>query len=157
MKITPVFLMAITLVGCGTTQVSPALSGKPGVVTAIGADGYPVVKSITITRALTAPPERAATCVAKSVDKPESAPIISTDVQVSGLAAFRNDMEGFTRTFRYTLARSNEGVYVFDRLRYTGQGTVGIEVMASKYWSPENVYAELQSITDRVDRCLRSS
>jgi len=71
-------IIATVLVGCGTKIVSKALANKEGVVTGTGADGYPVVKSITFKRPK-ADVSRVLACMQVEVDG-----LTGTPVQIDG-------------------------------------------------------------------------
>lgn len=88
----PIFftaLISLSLSACGTTTVSPEISGKKGVYTSKGPEGYPVIEAIEFPGEATDVKGGFETCVRMNVDMPES-DIISGDdfVQISGKSSF---------------------------------------------------------------------
>ncbi|WP_179053320.1 hypothetical protein [Pseudomonas hunanensis] len=153
------FLLAC-LVGCGTTSVSPAITGNPGVQTGIGPDGYPTLLSLTVKRPRSAGAEARAACVKSQVNDIEGEPVVAgASVQASAKSSFYFAAVGMSKAFRYSLLISGENgsVYKFDRLHYINDGSQGGQIKASTYWSPEYVVQELESIADRVNDCISSS
>lgn len=151
--------LLVSLAGCGTNSVSPAISGNPGVQTGIGPDGYPTLLSLTVSRPTSAGAEARASCIKSQVNDIEGAPVISGDsVQASAKSSFYFAAVGMSKSFRYSLLISggNSSVYKFDRLHYINDGSQGGQIKASTYWSPEYVVQELESIADRIDDCVRS-
>lgn len=152
-------ILIASLAGCGTNSVSPAISGNPGVKTGIGPNGYPTLISVTFDRATPAGAEARAACAKSQMNDIESTPIITgTAVQASAKTSFYFAQIGMSKELRYSLLISGEGnsVYKFDRLRYMNDGSQGGPIMASRYWSPEYVVQELESIADSIDECARS-
>lgn len=148
-----------SLVGCGTTSVSPAISDKPGIQTGTGPDGYPILISLTLNKPTPAGAEARADCAKSQMNDIEGTPVITgTSVQASAKTSFYFAQVGMSKAFRYSLSISgeNRSVYKFDRLRYIDNGNQGGPIMASKYWSPEYVVQELESIADNIDMCVRS-
>lgn len=145
------------LVGCGTTTVSPSLAGKPGVSTTTNQQGYPIITSISFDRPTKSNTSTAFACLASSIDAPESAPVkIGESLSISGRGTFFSPPSNASFAFRYTLT-ANTGQttsYVFNRMHYVGANGAGLPIMASKWWTPDAAYAELEAITIRVDECL---
>ena len=46
--VTATIFLSVVLSGCGTTNVSPAIASNPGMNTATGPNGYPVLTSVTL-------------------------------------------------------------------------------------------------------------
>lgn len=154
-----IFLSAV-LSGCGTTTVSPAIADNPGVKTATGPNGYPVLTSIAFTRPSSAKPESRAACLRSQLNDIEGSPVVSGNtVQASAKGSFYFAVVGMSKAFRYslTIRGDSNSTYVFDRLRYIDSGSQGGPLMASSYWSPEYVVKELEDITNRIDSCARGS
>ncbi|VVQ16888.1 hypothetical protein PS914_05924 [Pseudomonas fluorescens] len=152
-------LMAFGLAGCGTTVVSPAIANKPGVKTAMGQDGYPILVSVHLTTPTKTTAESRSKCISSQLDDIEGAPIIvGSAVQASGKSSFYFARVGANEAFRYTVRVDGQSSssYTFERLRYFGSGTQGGPIMASQYWSPEKLVEELETITDRIDACART-
>lgn len=151
-------LVASALTGCGTTTVSPAISGNPAVKTAIGPDGYPILTSVTFSRPAAASADDRADCAQSQINEIEANPVkTGNSIQASGNTSFYFAEVGMSKSFRYSLSvrGDNNSVYTFDRLRYINNGSQGGPMMASKYWSPEYVVQELEEITNRIDACIR--
>ncbi|MDD1979633.1 hypothetical protein [Pseudomonas tussilaginis] len=152
-------LLTSVLAGCGTTTVSPAIASNPGVRTAIGPDGYPILTSVTFTRSARASADDRANCTKSQINDIESSPVkTGSSIEASGKTSFYFAEVGMSKAFRYSLKirGDNNSVYTFDRLRYINNGSQGGPIMASKWWSPEYLVEELESITDRIDACTRS-
>lgn len=151
--------LLVSLAGCGTNSVSPAISGNPGVQTGVGPDGYPTLISLTINKPTVAGAEGRAACARSQMNDLEGAPVISgTSVQASAKSSFYFSPAGISKPFRYSLLISGESqtVYKFDRLHYINDGSQGGEIKASSYWSPEYLVQDLENIADRIDECARS-
>ena len=152
-------LLTSALTGCGTTTVSPAVAGNPGVKTAVGPDGYPILTSVTFNRSAAASADVRANCAKSQINDIESSPVkAGSSIEASGKTSFYFAQVGMSKTFRYSLKirGDNNSVYTFDRLRYINNGSQGGPMMASKYWSPEYVVQELEEIADRIDACIRT-
>jgi hypothetical protein len=152
-------IILTSLVGCGTTSVSPAISGKPGIQTGVGPDGYPILISLTLNKPTLSRAEARVDCAKSQMNDIEGTPVINgTSVQASAKTSFYFAQVGMSKAFRYSLLISGENgsIYKFDRLRYIDNGNQGGPIMASKYWSPEYVVQELESIADNIDTCVRS-
>lgn len=152
-------LLASTLTGCGTTTVSPAIAGNSGVKTAIGPDGYPILTSVTFSRPVAASADDRADCAKSQINDIEASPVKSgNSIQASGKTSFYFAAVGMSKAFRYSLNihGDSNSVYTFDRLSYINNGSQGGPIMASKHWSPEYVVQELETITDRIDTCIRT-
>ena len=142
-------VIAMALAGCGTKIVSQELATKPGVITATGKDGYPVVKSITFKRS-SADISRVLACMQAEVDGITGNPVqIDGAVKSSGKAYASLQFSNYV-AFAMTV-RDTE--YRFDRLANAGLNGPAFELMASSYGTPENAYAALESIADRVSGC----
>jgi hypothetical protein len=141
--------IATALAGCGTKTVSQELATKPGVVTGTGKDGYPVVKSITFKRP-SAEVSRVLACMQAEVDGLTGNPVqIDGAVKSSGKAYASLQFSNYV-AFAMTV-RDTE--YRFDRLANAGLNGPAFELMGSSYGTPENAYAALESIADRVSGC----
>jgi hypothetical protein len=152
-------LLASALTGCGTTTVSPAIAGNPGVKTAMGPDGYPILTSVTFSRPAAASADDRADCAQSQINDIEAIPVkTGRSIQVSGKASFYFAAIGMSKAFRYSLNihGDNSSVYTFDRLNYINDGNQGRPLMASRHWSPEYVVQELENITDRIDACIQA-
>lgn len=152
-------LLASTLTGCGTTTVSPAIAGNPGVKTAFGPDGYPIITSVTFSRPTLGSAEARADCAKSQINDIEANPVkTGQSVQASGKTSFFFAQVGMSKAFRYSLNIQGDknSVYTFDRLRYINSGSQGGPLMASKHWSPEYVVQELENITESIDACVRT-
>lgn len=157
---TAILLIAALLSGCSTTTVSPAIAGNPGVKTARGPNGYPVLSSVTFSRAGHAKPDVRSACIRSQVNDIESAPVtIGSTVHVSAKASFYFAAVGISKPFRYSLTVQGDSnsTYTFDRLRYINDGSQGGQLMAASYWSPEYVVQELEGIADSINRCTGGS
>lgn len=141
--------IATVLVGCGTKTVSSTLAAKPGIVTGSGKDGYPVVKSITFERP-SANVSRVLACMQAEVDG-----ITGDPVEIDGLARSSGKAYASLQFSNYVaFAMTVRGTeYRFDRLANADLNGPAFELMASAYGSPENAYAALESIADRVSDC----
>ncbi|MNG74486.1 hypothetical protein D3C81_809210 [compost metagenome] len=147
------------LAGCATTEVSPEISRNPGVETGVGAHGYPILISLTLSKPSVAGAKARAECAKSQMNDIEGAPVIAgASVQASAKGSFFFPSAGVSKPFRYSLSISGESgsVYKFDRLRYINDGSQGGQIMASKYFSPEYVVQELESIADNIDACVRN-
>ncbi|MEE1922697.1 hypothetical protein V0R50_10620 [Pseudomonas sp. 148P] len=155
---TATIFLSAALSGCGTTTVSPAIAGNPGVKTATGPNGYPVLASVTFNRSGAATPDARSACIRSQVNDIEGAPVITgSAVQASAKTSFYFAAVGMSKAFRYSLAVQGDSnsTYTFDRMRYINEGSQGGPLMASSYWSPEYVVQELESIADSIDSCAR--
>lgn len=137
------------LTGCGTTSVSPLIANKPGVVTGANKDGYAIVKSITFMR----PPAdvaRILVCMQSDVDGVTGPP-----VQIDGAAKANGKAYATLQYSNYVaFALTVRGAeYRFDRLANAGLNGPSYELMASTWGTPENAYAALEGIADRVSGC----
>ena len=142
-------LICTAIAGCGTKTVSQELASKQGVITGTGKDGYPVVKSITFKRPK-ADVSRVLACMQAEVDGLTVTPVqIDGVVKSSGKAYASLQFSNYV-AFAMTV-RNNE--YRFDRLTNAGLNGPAFELMASSYGTPENAYAALKSIADRVSEC----
>lgn len=147
------FFAVLSLSGCGTKTVSPEIAGKSGVVTGVGADGYPVVKSITFAKN-PADVSRVLICMQSEVDG-----INITPVEIDGVAKVSGKAYAplqFSNYVAFSMSVDG-GEYRFDRLSDAGINGPAFELMASRYGTPENAYAALESIADRVSRCASGS
>ncbi len=155
---TATLLISALLSGCGTTTVSPVIAGNPGVKTATGPSGYPVLTSVTFSRTGSAKPDARSACIRSQVNDIEGSPVVTgSTVQVSAKTSFYFAAVGMSKAFRYSLTVQGDSssTYTFDRMRYINEGSQGGPLMASSYWSPEYVVQELESIADSIDSCAR--
>lgn len=140
------------LTGCITTEVSPLIAGKPGVVTVLGENNTEsFIDSVEFRR----PPvsgERALVCLSQNLDGIEATPVHDRGSYIaSGKSSYYMKNLGGTNELRFTLAvRPEEASYRFSRLRGKTSG-----VSAHEMRNPEAAYAELEAIANRIDACLR--
>lgn len=159
MRFSITVMLLASLSGCGTTSVSPAISGNPGVKTAAGRDGYPIITSVTVTKPTPASAGTRASCARSQINDLEAAPTIDGNVvRASGKSSFQFESAGQILPFRFSVAVSGERdtSYVFDRIRYLKDAGQGGPAMASRWWSPENLVAELEDVAERIDECARA-
>lgn len=143
------FVLSAALTGCGSKTVSPALAGLPGIVTDIGADGYPIVKSITFQRPV-ADSSRVLECMQVEVDG-----LISVPVEIDGAARARGHFYvsiPIDSYMAFTLSVRG-GEYRFEHIATAWIKGPLYELKASAYYAPEKSYQALQSIADRVSAC----
>lgn len=150
--ITLVLLSVLGLAGCGTTTVSPAIKGKEGVSTGFNSSGYPVVKSIVFQRPA-ADATRVLKCVQTEIDG-----LYGQPVELDGAVKAKGQTYasvGASYYVAYALTIQG-GKYTFDRLNHAGENGPTYELMGSSHGSPENAYAALERITDRVSECSKT-
>lgn len=155
MKIYALIAAIPLITACGVNVVSPSMGGKEGVEYGIGHKGYPSVDKVSF-KISSSDVDKARHCILSNIDHPERGDVEINGSTLTTSASSSYDLAGFARAFRYTLlADANSGVYSYSRLYYTNDaGIRTFKVMASKYWSPENLYSELKHITDNIDSCL---
>jgi hypothetical protein len=142
----------LLLSGCITTEVSPLIAGKPGIVTVLGeGNTESFLDSVTFIR----PPvsgERASICLSQNVDGLEAAPVQDRGVSTaSGTSSYYMESLRFKNDFRFTLTvNPREASYRFSRL----MGKIRA-VSAHEQFNPEAAYAEMEVIVNRIDTCLR--
>jgi len=141
--------LGAALIGCGSKTVSPKIASLPGVVTGIGSDGYPVVKSMTFTRSA-APVSRVLACMQVEVDG-----LIGVPVEIDGAARANGKAYAQLQFSNYVAFSLNvrDSQYRFDRLYNAGISGPAYELMASAYGSPENAFTALSGIADRLSLC----
>jgi len=125
------------------------IANKPGVVTGANKDGYAIVKSITFSRQA-ADVTRVLVCMQSEVDG-----LTGTPVQIDGAAKANGKAYATLQYSNYVAfaltVRGSE--YRFDRLTNAGLNGPSYELMGSTWGTPENAYAALEDIANRVSGC----
>ena len=162
LKLFPLLALAAfttVLTGCGTTSISPAMTGKPGVKYGADRDGYPTMVEIVFARSTPFSESSAQTCIVRGVEQPLSAPTFSAGVwQVTATGAMQWDGGGVrSLPFRYNLSLTpaNGTTFTFTRMFYASGGVASANpLMASSWWSPQHAYAAMEEVVGRIDECL---
>jgi hypothetical protein len=154
--------MIMVLAGCGSTTISPAMNGKPGVRYGTDRDGYPTITEVVFTRAIPFSERTAKACIVRGVEQPVSAPTFSAGIwQVTATGAMYWEGGGVTSLpFRYnlSLAPANGTTYIFTRMVYANGGVASASpLMASSWWSPQHAYEAMEEVVGRIDECLTAS
>ena len=148
----PVFALAAmttVLAGCGTTSISPAMTGKSGVRYGTDRDGYPTITEVAFTRTTPFTERTAKTCIVRGVEQPVIAPTFSAGVwQVTATGAMYWEGGGVSSLpFRYNLSLTpaNGTTYTFTRMVYVNGGVASANpLFASTWWSPQHAYAAME-------------
>ncbi|WP_353231602.1 hypothetical protein [Pseudomonas helleri] len=162
LKFYPVLALAVCLIaltGCGTTSISPAMTGKSGVKYGADRDGYPTMIEIVFVRSTPFSENSTPACIVRGVEQPVSAPTFSDGVwQVTATGAMQWDGGGVSSLpFRYNLSLKpiNGTTYTFTRMFYANGGVASASpLMASNWWSPEHAYSAMEEVVGRIDECL---
>ena len=164
LKLFPELALAVfttALAGCGTTSISPAMTGKSGVKYGADRDGYPTMVEIVFARATPYSESSARACIVRGVEQPVSAPTFTAGVwQVTANGAMHWDGGGVgSLPFRYNLSLTpvNGTTYTFTRMFYANGGVASASpLMASSWWSPQHAYAAMQDVVGRIDEGLKA-
>lgn len=152
-------MAAAILAGCGTTSISPAMTGKSGVKYGIDKGGYPTIAEIAFIRPTRLSEHASQDCIIRGVEQPVNTPTqIAGAWQVTAIGAMYWEGGGVSsQPFRYNLSlvSASGTTYTFTRMVYATNGVGSASpLLASKWWSPQYAYAAMEEVVERIDQCL---
>lgn len=144
----------LALSGCISNQVSPRLEGKPGITFGIHGDHIPTFESVEFLRMPT-DYERTAACLARHAGGGNGQVVkIDDSVSMDGRSSFLLESGPISQGFLFSLTiYPGQGRYLYERILWdTPRRT---PLFAEKSFSPENAYAEMEKIADRIWSCAK--
>lgn len=150
--------IAAVCVGLGAcavvpNEVSPKLKGLPGVVTADGPQGYPIVQSFTFDKPPLPSNARLGECFEQVADTWRAPKVTGNGMEAMGTLTYPLKTQGYYEGVRYRLNVSSQvGTYQFYgmKLVHGGGDFAAVEGMV-----PEIAYAKFQELAGQIDRCAR--
>ena len=144
----------ITLTGCISNQVSPLLEGNPGITFGIHGDHIPTFNAVEFIRMPT-DLERTSACLARNAGGGNGQVVkLGDSVSMDGQSTFFWADGPRTQSFLFSLtAYPSQGRYLYERIQWdTPRRT---PLFAEKSFSPENAYAAMEEIVDRIVACAK--
>ncbi|KTT49694.1 hypothetical protein SB11R_10185 [Pseudomonas oryzihabitans] len=133
-------------------EVSPKLKGLPGVLTADGPHGYPIVQSFTFDKPPLPSSARLGECFEKVADTWRAPQVTGNGMEALGTLTYPTKTQGYYEGVRYRLNVSSQvGAYRF----YGMKNLRGSDFAAVEGMDPELAYAKFKELADQVDRCAR--
>ena len=143
----------LALTGCISDQVSPLLMGKPGLTTGVHGGHIPTYNTVEFIR-MPSDFERTSACLARNAGGNGQVIKIDDSVSADGRASYFW-AEGPTNVgFLFSLTvYPGQGRYLYERILWDNPRRTPLFV--EKSYNPENSYAEMEAIVDRIAACAK--